>query len=80
MFAGEIENLEYGDECDQFCSEVRVGGGGEKYFDWRGGLELIRLLAAFDIKDGSGEEKSSSHSKPPPWRKKKKKKEQFRVI
>lgn len=33
MFAGEIENLEYGDECDQFCSEVRVGGGGEKYFD-----------------------------------------------
>lgn len=27
----------------------------------------MRLLAAFDIKDGSGEEKSSSHSKPPPW-------------
>lgn len=33
----------------------------------RGALEPMRLLAALEIKDGSGEEKSSSHSKPPPW-------------
>lgn len=78
MFAGEMENLEYGDGCDQFCSSVREGGGGEKYFDdWRGGLELIRLLAAFNRKDGSGEEKSSSHSNPPPLEEKKKNTQQI---